>query len=62
MSLLGSKDKQVMKNLCSLVVSKVTRVELSKKITLVQSQSTPQGGWSSSCKVGKKEPTPDDTD
>ena len=43
-------------------VSKVAKDELNRKITLVQSRSTPQGGWSSSCREGKRETTPDDTD
>ena len=42
-------------------VSKVAKEEMNRKVTLVQSRSTPQGGWSSSCGVGKMEPTPDDT-
>ena len=89
-SLLGSKDKQVMKNFCSPkpvksvlaqyicefmildawhwnkckyeTVSKVAKDELNRKITLVQSRSTPQAGWSSSCREGKREPTSDGTD
>ena len=33
--------------------------ELDKNVTLVRSVPTPQGGQSSSCRVAKKEPTPD---
>ena len=60
-SLLGSKERQVMKNFCSLNRFKVAKEEMNRKITLVQRRSTPQGGWSSSCRVGKMEPTPGDT-
>ena len=63
-SLLGSKDKQVMKNFCFLIVELNLRGHKwpGQNITWVQSQSTPQGGQSSSYKVWSKESAPDDAD